>query len=140
MTDESTPLSGGDTPLWRTLIPLLEEKFPGYYIDRSTRDGQLRLHDPYGNVGVVFSTGYGAGWSTWDADVDPMNAFVAAAVLLNSNVRGIAEEQYPNAYYGGLDRGGLVLEFIQPGTRFKINEYDGFESLTIDTDIQWNVA
>ena len=54
-------------------------------------------------VGVLYSPGFGAGWSTWN------------------------ENCY--AYYGGAR--DLRLTFVSKGTAFRINEYDGGESIEL---------
>lgn len=84
-------------------------------------------------VAVLVSYGYGAGWSTWggdNADLMLYDVELVQAVLAGktkTELKEIADERYPNDYTGGVD--GLTVEWVRQGTRFRINEYDGSESL-----------
>ncbi len=84
-----------------------------------------------GKVAVVFCPGYGAGWSTWNTEVSPTNPVIAKAVL--DGIRGyelvsIGKREYPDSYAYGLGD-DVVVERLDPGTLFHIEEYDGHESL-----------
>ena len=87
-----------------------------------------------GNVAVLISAGYGAGWSTWareNAEEMVFDPDIAKAILDNdfAKAQTIAKAKYPDQYLGGLD--DLVVGFVPIGTRFEINEYDGHETLRI---------
>lgn len=84
-----------------------------------------------GLVAVLYSPGYGAGWSTWCGD----HAFsmcvdkeLAEAVDAGDLVKAaeIAERKYA-AYTGGAS--SLKIEWVPEGTAFKIDEYDGSENI-----------
>ncbi len=96
-----------------------------------------------GKVAVLVSRGYGAGWSTWMYEY-PQCLFdpVLAQMLLDGEdemeIASVAEKRYPNAYLGGLD--GLTVEWVPVGTKFRIDEYDGAESVEILSDMRWNEA
>jgi|SRR6478735_9635950 len=84
-----------------------------------------------GKVAVLVSPGFGAGWSTWNTDLGESAIFdadIARAVLANDGTAwAAAERKYPDAYLGGVNQ--LVVEWVDKGTRFEIQEYDGSESL-----------
>jgi hypothetical protein len=85
-----------------------------------------------GMVAVVYSPGFGAGWSTWNrnhAEFLSLNKDIAQAVLDGDidKAVAIAEEHCGDIYTGGAD--GLKIEWVYPGQSFRINEYDGSESV-----------
>jgi hypothetical protein len=97
-----------------------------------------------GEVAVLFSPGYGAGWSTWNCGA-PQCLFEPEVVQWVLD--GKPEDKRPNVedgrygeyfYAGGMD--DLDVAWLASGTRFRINEYDGYESLVADGDDQWSVA
>lgn len=90
-----------------------------------------------GKLAVLVSYGYGAGWYTWhhveELLFDPK---IVDMVLDNAGEQAIVEyceQTYgTNHYYGGAD--GLTVEFVTPGTKFRIEEYDGAETLMREED------
>jgi hypothetical protein len=85
-----------------------------------------------GEVAVLYSPGYGAGWSTWAHDHAEQMLFdpeIAQAILAEDRKKAmkIAERKWPGEYFGGLEQ--LKVQFVPKGTRFEIREYDGNESL-----------
>lgn len=87
-----------------------------------------------GNVAVIVSPDYGAGWSTWNSEYGNQILFdpeIAAALIAEdkSRARQIADDKYPDVYAGGLDK--AIVKWVPQGQRFVINEYDGYESLEI---------
>jgi hypothetical protein len=86
-----------------------------------------------GKVAVLVSSGFGAGWSTWNCDAEgaAFNKRIALAVLGESGETPIqaAEAEYPDAYHGGIC--DLEVAWVTKGDRFEINEYDGSESLRV---------
>jgi hypothetical protein len=105
-------------------------------MDRVIRDGK---------VAVLVSPGYGAGWYTWNMShpsilFDPK---IVDMVLSNAEVREIevyVDQTYgeDEIYTGGV--GDLVIRWVPKGARFRINEYDGSESLVLESDEQWITA
>ena len=96
-----------------------------------------------GKVAVLVSRGFGAGWSTWNYDepqmlYDPVIAEMLEQSKSESEIEQYCEEQYPNAYLGGLD--GLCVEWLPIGTAFQIHEYDGSESVEIRDEMRWEIA
>lgn len=94
-------------------------------VDKLVRDGK---------VAVIYSPGYGAGWSTW-ADNENAVKMVFCPRLAKAIVDKtedpllVAEEEFPTEYTGGIEE--AVVEWLEQGTLFEIQEYDGSESLRI---------
>lgn len=96
-----------------------------------------RLYNERGQVAVLVSPGFGAGWSTWNRGDDytseqlMFDKELAEAILHPDPERRfqVAARKFPDAYTGGL--GDLVIEWLDPGTDFTIEEYDGNESLVL---------
>lgn len=88
-----------------------------------------------GMVAVLYSPGFGAGWSTWAEDehkeylaFDP--ALVAAVLAGDRNKAAqIAEAHDPNIYTGGAR--DLTVHWLPAGTVFEIEEYDGSETIHV---------
>ena len=88
-------------------------------------------------VAILVSDGFGAGWSTWaDSEVEEKALFCPEIVnmILEGKKDEITDELIAsllgeNFYTGGL--GGLDVEWVEQGAIFKIDEYDGSESLFI---------
>jgi len=96
-----------------------------------------------GKVAVLYSPGYGAGWSTWNsehAEVLCMDADIVSAVLDGDNARAaaIAAEKCPGIYIGGSE--DLKVEWVEKGSAFEIEEYDGNESVHVMGDRTYLVA
>jgi hypothetical protein len=96
-----------------------------------------------GMVAVLVSRGYGAGWSTWMSDYpeclfDPVLAQMIIDGADEMEIATVAQKRYPDAYLGGLD--GLDVEWLPVGTKFRVDEYDGAESIEYLGDIYWEVA
>lgn len=97
-----------------------------------------KFYNETGEVAVLISPGYGAGWSTWNSRYDDVLFDKRIVELVLSDMKGLITEElmaefgYPDMYLGGVDQ--LVVEWLVPGTAFNINEYDGAESLiTVNT-------
>jgi hypothetical protein len=92
-------------------------------------------------VAVLVSPGYGAGWYTWH--------HIEELVYDPSIVEWVEQEEfdkvltymelkYPDAYTGGLE--DLQVEWVPVGARFRIDEYDGSESLVLEENEHWMTA
>lgn len=85
-----------------------------------------------GKVAILISPGLGAGWSTWNWENAEELLFDKELIekFINDrpNFEKFAEEKYPDCYLSTRD---LCVEWIDQGTQFEINEYDGNESLHI---------
>lgn len=95
-----------------------------------------------GKVAILYSPGYGAGWSTWGRDPQmvfcPRLAEALDKEVSLEELEKIAAEEFPNEYYWGLEN--LRIEWVKPGTRFEISEYDGAESVRIFDDVYYLIA
>ena len=85
-----------------------------------------------GKVAVLYSPNFGAGWYSWNTDTPELlfDKDIVAAVLDNNldKAEEVAIDKYPTCYLGGVR--DLTVKWLEPGTQFEINEYDGFESIT----------
>jgi len=95
-----------------------------------------------GQVAVLYSPGWGAGWSTWNQEVPEL---VFEPVIVDFVEKEQWEElttyvtlKYPGLYDGGMK--DLKVEWIPAGSLFKINEYDGSESIELKENDSWMVA
>lgn len=86
-----------------------------------------------GCVAVLYSPGYGAGWSTW-ADEQFQEALCMDARIVGPFLAGNTDAAItaakiiaPNVYTGGAHQ--LEVIWIKKGTAFQITEYDGSESV-----------
>jgi hypothetical protein len=85
-------------------------------------------------IGVLYSPGYGAGWSSWNSQWEEilcMDYDIVKAVDEGDNKKAIkiAEEKCPDIYTGGGDN--LTIEWVPMKSLFRITEYDGYESVEI---------
>ena len=95
----------------------------------------LRKYLRDGKVAVLVSPGFGAGWATW-ADDSERAAFdddLVRAVLGEGDETPlqVAERKFPDEYHGGIR--DLTVQWVPEGTGFDIREYDGSESLELET-------
>jgi len=108
--------------------------------ERLIRDGQ---------VAVLYSPGYGAGWSTWCHEdhqmrlamlFDPQIADIRDrdAPDWREQAEALALVKYPDTYIGGL--ADLEVQWLPVGTQFRVLEYDGFEQVEIESEIEWITA
>ncbi len=100
-----------------------------------------------GEVAVLYSPGFGAGWYTWNTEHPGIlydwrvvawveDGWPAARL---STLKADLEETYPGIYLGGLDN--LRIRWVPVGTRFYIHEYDGSERVVlVDTELDIQVA
>ena len=100
-----------------------------------------------GQVAVIISQDYGAGWSTWATnpnDIDILMYHPKLVELIESGkTREMAGEDViawwvenelgADVYLGGW--GGLSIKWIPQGTKFRIEEYDGAEYIITEADL-----
>ena len=97
-----------------------------------------------GDVGVLVSSGYGAGWSTWDYSVGEQILFeptVIQMILDDADPKDVEEycvSKYEDGYFGGVK--GLHIVWLKPGTEFYIEEFDGAEGLIQKENHNWRTA
>ena len=94
-----------------------------------------------GQVAVLVSPGYGSGWSTWNNN---------EALLYDPDMVAWVEADKPGdppdieAKYGDMlfmaGAYDLVIHWVPIGARFRIEEYDGYETLRLENQYQWYTA
>ena len=95
-----------------------------------------KYYNEKGELGVLISVGFGAGWSTWNYD-----ELAYDKRIIEKWIKGAGSSEmcnyveslgYKRPYMGGYN--DLHLKFVPRGTMFCIHEYDGAESIeTPDT-------
>ena len=95
-----------------------------------------------GKIAVIYSPGFGAGWYTWNQE-HPEMIFDPAVVDFVENKQ--AEEllayamlKWPDAYLGGIE--DLRIQWVDKGSLFRINEYDGSETIEFKENDSWMIA
>ena len=96
-----------------------------------------------GKVAALYSPGYGAGWSTWIGSEEclycPELVEAIEAGKKECELEEIAVKVLGNdAYYGGAR--DLTIEWITVGKAFRVNEYDGNESIEYFSIDNFHVA
>lgn len=96
-----------------------------------------------GMVAVLVSPGYGAGWYTWNKEMpevlfDPTLVDLVLNGAESVELVAYADLKYPEAYTGGA--GDLIVKWVPEGAQFRIDEYDGAESLTLASEEKWMTA
>ena len=90
-----------------------------------------------GEVAVLVSHGYGAGWYSWNTGIPDclFEPRIVRAVQDGDTMKAaeIADVLWPDGYWGGAS--GLTIYWLSPGIAFRISEYDGSESL-VEADRQ----
>jgi hypothetical protein len=87
-------------------------------------------------VAVIYSPGYGAGWSTWNTEYKYSEALIFDKDLVEPilakdypKLMQVVSAKYPDVYTGGLDQAEIA--WVDIGNQFDISEYDGSESVRI---------
>ena len=98
-----------------------------------------------GFVAVLVSPGHGAGWYTWaHRDIAEILLFDPDVVawVENGKVGPVPDMQAKHGleyfYDGGAS--ALIIEWVPLGTKFRIREYDGYETLVLESDEVWITA
>ena len=92
-----------------------------------------KYYNADGQVAILYSPGYGAGWTTWcwDHEVKEALTFDAEIVKLLLEKKFNEIENYTNEKYEQCPLGlsDLEIMWLDPETPFRIEEYDGSESV-----------
>jgi hypothetical protein len=95
-----------------------------------------------GMVAVLYSPDYGSGWYTWNQDYPEIMFDPAIVKLVEENkwdeLKTYITLKYPKLYTGGIV--DLQVALIPEGAMFRVNEYDGAESIELKDDADWFVA
>jgi hypothetical protein len=103
-------------------------------MDKIVRDGM---------VAVLVSPGFGAGWYTWTKEMpellfDPTLVDLVLSGAESEELVAYADLKYPEGYTGGA--GDLIVKWVPEGAQFRIDEYDGSESLVLESEEVWITA
>jgi len=95
-----------------------------------------------GKVAVLFSPEFGAGWYTWNQDnpeivFDP-NIVHFVETKEFDKLKAYTELKYPDLYLSGFE--DLAIMWLDEGTEFKIDEYDGNETIVLRKRVKWLTA
>lgn len=99
-----------------------------------------------GLVAVLYSPGYGAGWSTWNGDkyreflLHDEKLVDLVETNQHSKIEDYVKSVYSDEYVCVLGADQLRVEWVYPGTQFLITDYDGSESIEFNSDSYWSVA
>lgn len=95
-----------------------------------------------GKVAVLYSPGFGAGWYTWNTDAPEILFDPAIVKMVEKNqwdkMKTYVALKYPGIYTGGMD--GLKVAWVPEGTLFRVDDYDGNESIELKENDNWIVA
>jgi hypothetical protein len=99
-----------------------------------------KRYNEEGQVAVLISPGFGAGWSTWGGDAAEAMVFDSRLVdyVLLNGAEGLGEYALSlsyDSYMGGA--GDVEVIWVDAGTRFVIEEYDGSESIRTFEDLSY---
>ena len=112
------------------------------YTKKNLREDIELSYNDEGNIEILISPGYGAGWSTWDYDYG-INLALDKRIINFYKKYGqeVSEEQleeflksigYENVFYRGWDQNQIFT--VPKNCKFKIKEYDGYEELLTFAD------
>lgn len=92
-----------------------------------------------GKICVVHSGEHGAGWYSWHCQKELLfDPTIVEMVERNADPSEI-EEYCLTAYsydVSGL-ADGLTITYVDPGDRFYIHEYDGLETVVLESTFNW---
>lgn len=93
-----------------------------------------------GKIAVIHTSNYGGGWYSWheikELLFDPV---VVEMVERNAEADEIIEycrtAYNPDGYYDSANC--LTITYVDPGDSFCINEYDGLETVVLQSTFDW---
>ena len=96
-----------------------------------------------GKVAVLVSPGFGAGWYTWNTDCPECMFDPDVVAWVEGGKQGFvpnmqAKYGWEYFYDGGAE--DLIVRWLPVGTQFRIDEYDGSESLVLADQERWETA
>jgi len=97
-----------------------------------------------GLVAVVYSPGFGAGWYTWNKE-HPELVFDPTIVEYvekqeKDKLLAYMGIKFPDLYVGISTIQDLEIAWVEEGVQFRIDEYDGNESIVTKDRDDWLVA
>ena len=106
----------------------------------------MEKYEKDGEVAILVSPGFGAGWSTWNQASLAYDKKVVEYYLEHKD-DDISEEElekafnemgYDHVYFGGYDQ--IEIVWLPKGQQFRITEYDGSERIRFPEDYDWDIA
>lgn len=94
-----------------------------------------------GNVAVLFSPGYGAGWSTWNTDYKQLIFHPKVVEMVENGRQNEIDDEWVKenlgitGYICTLGASQLRIQWLPEGSLFRIDEYDGCESITTSDEL-----
>ena len=100
----------------------------------------MKMFKKDGKTAVLVSPGFGAGFSTWNKPEMAVDFDLVEAFLSGDKTRFTYTllEKYENAYDGGVE--DLEIQWVDEGKKFRVEEYDGNESLEVFNEEVWFTA
>lgn len=96
-----------------------------------------------GKVAVLYSPGYGAGWYSWH-DIEELLYDPAVVDMVEKRKHYTEIVDYCVSVYGPKcsfsSAEDLVIEWVDIGREFRIDEYDGYESIEYKDELEWHAA
>jgi len=95
-----------------------------------------------GKVAVLVSPGFGAGWYTWNREHPECLYDADMVAWVEGGKEGSMpdlEDKYGSGFYAG-GGGDLIIYWIDQGEKFRVDEYDGSESLVFASEEKWMTA
>jgi hypothetical protein len=103
-----------------------------YTVRIDPKDDLVKVYNHKGEVAVLISQGFGAGWYSWNQEY--LQSLYSPAYVLWV-LGGKPKDEIPSTravfgreFYGG-GAESLYVEWLSPGTKFRIDEADGAEHL-----------
>jgi hypothetical protein len=98
-----------------------------------------------GQVAVIYSPGFGAGWSSWNTDHPnilfdpPVVTWIEGGKKVEEepHLKAYLEETYPEGYFS---LHALEIEWLPQGTAFRIHASAGSEQIVLASQERWNSA
>lgn len=89
---------------------------------------------------ILYSPYFGAGWYTWNTDypdciTNPEIIDMVEGGVSSKLIKYRAKELWPNGYWDGARN--LEIREIEEGIPFRIEEYDGSESVKLQSEYKW---
>lgn len=98
-----------------------------------------KYYNDKGEVAVLYSPGFGAGWYSWHGVKELLYDPVVVKMVLDKEpsykISNYCEDKYGDHYYGGADQ--LKIAWLVKDTRFYIKEYDGSETIILFEDVDF---
>lgn len=101
-----------------------------------------KLINDNNEVAVITSPGHGAGFSSWMSSDEPRESAIFDPVLATLVINGEDYADHLRTTYGGSTHlvDTLEVTWLPVGSRFLVDEYDGYESLSVVEETKWIVA